>query len=172
MACVFVFVCVVCWAAFLWRGCKKMSWLIFCFSAFSFSLALRFWKWGVCVVSGDPQLCGRFGCWQRRLCLLIGNAPLPLPTPSLPIKAANVSLWLIMRYTSRAVCLRACETRLCINRTPIHNIGGDVFANLSKQRDVDIRSKLWIKFSWLWRFWQFICRYASQLLNITPCYRS
>lgn len=36
-----------------------------------------------------------------------------------------------MRYTSRAVCLQGSETPLCINRAPIHKIGGDVFTNLS-----------------------------------------
>lgn len=77
---------------------------------------------------------GGLGC--RWVCLLIGNAPPPpppfhYPTPSVPIKAANVSSWLIMRYTSRAVCLQGSETPLCINRAPIHKIGGDVFTNLS-----------------------------------------
>lgn len=99
------------------------------------------------------------------------KCPLPLPTPSLPIKAANVSLWLIMRYTSRAVYLQGSETPLCINRAPIHNIGGDVFTNLSMDRDVDIRSKLRVKFSWSWGFWQFVCWYVSQQINITPSYK-
>lgn len=67
----------------------------------------------------------------------LSEMPLPppppshYPTPSVPIKAANVSSWLIMRYTSRAVCLQGSETPLCINRAPIHKIGGDVFTNLS-----------------------------------------
>lgn len=79
---------------------------------------------------------GGLGCRWRWVCLLIGNAPPPpppfhYPTPSVPIKAANVSSWLIMRYTSRAVCLQGSETPLCINRAPIHKIGGDVFTNLS-----------------------------------------
>lgn len=61
--------------------------------------------------------------------------PFHYPTPSVPIKAANVSSWLIMRYTSRAVCLQGSETPLCINRAPIHKIGGDVFTNLSTGGD-------------------------------------
>ncbi len=109
--------------------------------------------------------------WEVWLLAVVGlpayrKCPLPLPTPSLPIKAANVSLWLIMRYTSRAVYLQDSETPLCINRAPIHSVGGDVFTNLSTDRDVDIRRKLWVKFSWSWRFWQFICRCISQQINI------
>lgn len=70
------------------------------------------------------------------------KCPLSLPTPSLPVKAANVSLWLIMRYTFRTVCLQGSETPLCINRVSIHNIRGEVFTNLSTDRDVDINSTL------------------------------
>lgn len=72
-------------------------------------------------------------------CLLIGNAlPSPLPTPWLPINATNVSLWLIMRYACRAVYLQGSETPLCINRPAIHNIGSDIFTNLSADGGVDI----------------------------------
>jgi len=38
------------------------------------------------------------------------------------------------------------NTSLCINRAPIHSIGGLVFTNMSANGDVDIRSKLRVKF--------------------------
>lgn len=42
-----------------------------------------------------------------------------MPTPRLPVNAGNVSSRLIMRYTSRAVCLQVPTTPLGIDRAPI-----------------------------------------------------
>lgn len=92
--------------------------------------------------SGDLELCGRFGLLVAVGLPAYRKCRLPFPTPSLPVKAANVSLWLIMRYTSRAVYLQVCETALCIHREAIHNITGDLlFTNLSIVRDVDVLSR-------------------------------
>lgn len=62
--------------------------------------------------------------WEVRLLVAVGlpayrKCPLPFPTPWLPVNAGTLSLWHLMRYTSRAVYLQGSETPLCINRAPI-----------------------------------------------------
>lgn len=95
--------------------------------------------------------------WEVWLLVVVGlpayrKCPLPLRTPSLPVKTASVSLWFIMRYTSRTVYLQGSETPLCINRVTIHNIRGEVFTNLYPDRHVDMCSRLEVTFYWSWRF--------------------
>lgn len=77
----------------------------------------------------------------------LSEMPPPITHTLTPCKSSQCFLMAHNEIHLTCLFTRLLKHLLCINRVPIHNIRSDVFINLPTDRDVDICSKLWEKFS-------------------------